>query len=810
MSYSERLQFLRDQNKHLLQRLREERLQFVAPSSMPQPPKSNNGFDSAENEKTADSQGNNYRANRLEQGDGCCMRNPSLKYKTCELLGQEMKNDVLQQPSEVVMSESLQKREDSRAALCTPSMHRAKKQGWTLGSGDGASMELADKLPVNKAKAFSSAEKNCSVSAVLSPEESRITAETLGQKWDMQKLSPQSSHVTECFQSSTPFTKPPLDPTLTDQPELPVPPSQSSGGTGCRQSSSQHYSQFLQSFSENPKPRSKLDPPLYVDQLLDVGNDRHSKHFIRNTQKPKSILMEPHDKMVKADMGHVTFMSPDEESSLNTEVQSVQPLLGYDWIAGLIDVDSPLSEKSEQYFLELQNFRRVNKEECVHQEYVEEEDLNDTVTDQEELSCNSQNHQCTHSYRVNSRLFAVPLEPAAACPLCKTPKSKRPHTMEEPAYIRVSIPRSTLLPPHKYKPHCRKSFNPTDSLSLPSCSNLWRRNAETCKENEFYYPAAGRCCSFCPPGKYRELFCTPERDTICNDCPHNTYKEEWSRSYECIRCVGTCSDPLRQVQSCTQTTKQICECKPGMFCKTPSRDYCLQCVEHSMCNVGEFLIEAGTSTKDNVCGPCPAGTFSDKKSVSTKCQPHTKCAKLIKEGTTTKDAECDESISPVTSTLQTITSRLNSSKTSTSSPVRFLTTLRVDHLTTLSIAVTTPRGNKQMVNLLLIVGLVLAMLLILIVSSLLFSHKNYFKSLLLSNRTKGSIYIMSPRTVYVGVETSDCVSPNQKDPIVKPPESHIHFPQQESMKSQNAGESHVFPVEEEGKIFHDPVPAADC
>ncbi|XP_032904123.1 migration and invasion-inhibitory protein [Amblyraja radiata] len=475
MSYSDCLQSLRHQNKHLLQRLREERQQFGAPSSTLQPPESRNGVNSAEIGKAADSQENSYRANRLE-GDGCLRKNPSLKYKTsCELLGQQTKNDVFQQPTEVVISESLQKREESRAALCTPSMHRPTKQGWGLGSGDGAGMELADRLPIDKAKAVSSVDKNSSTSAIMSPGESFVTAVPLGQKWNTQKLDPKSNHMTEYFQSSTPFTKPP-NPMLTNQPELPIPTS-STTGADCKRSSSQHYSHFLQSLNENPNPRSKLDSPLYVDLLLDAGNDRHGKHFIRNTQKPKSILLEPHNKMVKADIGHVTFLSPDEESSFSTKVQSVQPLLGYDWIAGLIDVDSRLSEKSEQYFLELQNFRRVNKEECIHQEYMEDGEQNDKVTDQEELDYKSQSHQCTHSYRVNSRLFAVPLEPAAACAVCKTPKSKRPHTMEEPAYIRVSIPRSTLLPPHTYKPHRRKSFNPTDSLSLPShCLLGWENS----------------------------------------------------------------------------------------------------------------------------------------------------------------------------------------------------------------------------------------------------------------------------------------------------------------------------------------------
>lgn len=38
-------------------------------------------------------------------------------------------------------------------------------------------------------------------------------------------------------------------------------------------------------------------------------------------------------------------------------------------------------------------------------------------------------------------------------------------------FIRVSIPRSTLVPAYKYKAHRRRSFDPSDSLGLPSVSD---------------------------------------------------------------------------------------------------------------------------------------------------------------------------------------------------------------------------------------------------------------------------------------------------------------------------------------------------
>lgn len=100
---------------------------------------------------------------------------------------------------------------------------------------------------------------------------------------------------------------------------------------------------------------------------------------------------------------------------------------------------------------------------------------------------------------MNSRLFPVPLH-WECCPVCKKHKSSHPHTLANPALVRymwcaldynhytlwksllyvislihfylkrVSIPCSAVLPPYKHRPHRRCSFNPSDSLGLPSVS----------------------------------------------------------------------------------------------------------------------------------------------------------------------------------------------------------------------------------------------------------------------------------------------------------------------------------------------------
>ncbi|XP_072442520.1 tumor necrosis factor receptor superfamily member 9-like [Chiloscyllium punctatum] len=333
-------------------------------------------------------------------------------------------------------------------------------------------------------------------------------------------------------------------------------------------------------------------------------------------------------------------------------------------------------------------------------------------------------------------------------------------------------------------------------------SHRWSRsrcqNDNVCPENEYCYEAEKRCCSNCPPGFYRKDFCTSKNDTSCEPCNHISYNEDWNHSYECTVCVGTCANDQVEVQSCSRTRRQKCECKPGMYCKSPSLNYCDQCVHYTRCTMGEELIDAGNHRKDNVCKPCPTGTFSNVP--GAKCQPHTNCSllnkHLVKGGTASEDAVCGQVITSTiaTSILTIFTLRPNDEKL---------------NLTTVSTAVTTPKGNRQMVDLFLAIGLILAFLLILIVSSLLFRRKEYFKSLFLSNKTKGPVYIVTPYRIYLGMEPGNSANADQEDPIIQHPESHIHFPQQESVKSQNTGESHIYPVEEEGKLFRDPVPAAD-
>ncbi|XP_071751351.1 migration and invasion inhibitory protein [Centroberyx gerrardi] len=180
----------------------------------------------------------------------------------------------------------------------------------------------------------------------------------------------------------------------------------------------------------------------------------------------------------------VTFQSDEWKEMSASDRHHLQPLLGYDWIAGVLDVESCLAERSEDFFNDLRTFRSVNKDECVHSQQAGFPEENHSVpallADKDGPEANMDTHQCTFSYRINSRLFPVPLHSQECCPVCKKPKSTHPHTTAEPAFIRVSIPRSTLLPSYKYKAHRRCSFDPSDSLGLPShCLSGWSNTGQS-------------------------------------------------------------------------------------------------------------------------------------------------------------------------------------------------------------------------------------------------------------------------------------------------------------------------------------------
>ncbi|XP_078607764.1 uncharacterized protein LOC144879822 [Branchiostoma floridae x Branchiostoma japonicum] len=233
-------------------------------------------------------------------------------------------------------------------------------------------------------------------------------------------------------------------------------------GESIRHLSSEHLAGQESSLRVNHEPRT---PHLY-----DEGNNRRAKE---TTKVPGSILRTPVKRRTMvgggSSHGNQSAMTVGELQAKGREDD--QPLLGYDWIAGLLDNDASSLDRSEGFFEELREFRRVNREECEHKATLEVKtpQFSRHKSPLPPAGASDDTHDCVHSYRLNSRLFPTPMHSNFAgdseCAICKSTRSGE-ETLESPAYVRVSVPRSSLVNSLRVKPHRRRSFDPSDTVGL--------------------------------------------------------------------------------------------------------------------------------------------------------------------------------------------------------------------------------------------------------------------------------------------------------------------------------------------------------
>ncbi|NWV56991.1 MIIP protein, partial [Daphoenositta chrysoptera] len=186
-------------------------------------------------------------------------------------------------------------------------------------------------------------------------------------------------------------------------------PEKESFFLGCGENRKQ--SALLHGFHE------KSHPGLSLSRMQ--NKETSEQHVvIREPHIPKSVLLTSRSKELKKEARRVTFQSDPEEGAIPASSWSARPFLGYDWIAGLLDTKSSVTEKSEQYFAELQEFRQANRETCIHP--LEPKALDCTGPEQG-LDLITGSHKCVYCYRLNQRLFTIPVHSESACPVCKTP-----------------------------------------------------------------------------------------------------------------------------------------------------------------------------------------------------------------------------------------------------------------------------------------------------------------------------------------------------------------------------------------------------
>ncbi|XP_077113540.1 tumor necrosis factor receptor superfamily member 8-like [Ranitomeya variabilis] len=181
---------------------------------------------------------------------------------------------------------------------------------------------------------------------------------------------------------------------------------------------------------------------------------------------------------------------------------------------------------------------------------------------------------------------------------------------------------------------------------------------QSCQGNQYYNEKENDCCFRCPQGLVTRSTCVKDIKKECASCSEPEKFIVWSKNRPtCVTC-RQCKEEssLVTVQSCTLLTEAICQCKTGYYCHSPLPNTCARCNLFTQCPTGQGVKQKGSPMKNTECEACPSGTFSDVKSTTEVCKPHTDCDKLhlvtTRRGSTTTDALCGGPISSKNYTLR--------------------------------------------------------------------------------------------------------------------------------------------------------------
>ncbi|KAM9350794.1 tumor necrosis factor receptor superfamily member 14-like [Symphorus nematophorus] len=183
----------------------------------------------------------------------------------------------------------------------------------------------------------------------------------------------------------------------------------------------------------------------------------------------------------------------------------------------------------------------------------------------------------------------------------------------------------------------------TAATMLILVMNFFRGHTLTCHRSE--YQTGNECCPMCPAGSRIRADCTEFRSTSCLPCIEGTHMDKPNGLRQCFACsVCHTGFGLKIKRECTPTSDTVCEPMEGFYCTNSAEDSCMEAEKHASCPPGQYISQAGTSSRDTECSDCRDGTFSN--GTFTSCRLHTQCdtknLQLIKPGNVSTDAECGE------------------------------------------------------------------------------------------------------------------------------------------------------------------------
>lgn len=234
-------------------------------------------------------------------------------------------------------------------------------------------------------------------------------------------------------------------------------------------------SKFLQShLNEKDVGNSYLS---FGDSLLvSPGNSRPSRKSFVAKPNPVQLSSKENEPV------QVTFKTPEaarDAGPPEEEKRITPPLLGYDWIAGVVENSEPDPNYSDSFVEEMKEFRKLNRTECHSTKYWNEMQRTpktplDSISPCRHYKMKQKTPDPSDTrdpriinFTINKRLFPIPVDPNESIP---------PGSASSPRYIRVSIPKSSLMSPYRYQAMHRSTYTDGfDSLALPDhCVMGWQ------------------------------------------------------------------------------------------------------------------------------------------------------------------------------------------------------------------------------------------------------------------------------------------------------------------------------------------------
>ena len=102
---------------------------------------------------------------------------------------------------------------------------------------------------------------------------------------------------------------------------------------------------------------------------------------------------------------------------------------------------------------------------------------------------------------------------------------------------------------------------------------------QNCQEEQYFDTAVRKCCSDCQEGEGVKERCTNSTDTLCVECPEQTYSAVTQEGRICKACT-TCRPARITTSLCSATHDTVCgSCSVGWFLYISSSgpNECLEC-----------------------------------------------------------------------------------------------------------------------------------------------------------------------------------------------------------------------------------------